>query len=77
MTMGAIIKAAKASILGKKPKATPGAPAVSRIAPPPTKDRQAISDADAKQIRTRQEAESIPEGDVKRGGAKRKKGSWF
>ena len=56
------------ALVGKKPlPSTLGTPSVSRIAQsstPPTRD--VTSARDLKQIRNRQEAEAMPEGDVRR-----------
>jgi hypothetical protein len=50
--------------------------AVSRIAPT-TSSREAVSAADAKAVRTRQQAEALPEGDVRRGARKRRGGTVY
>jgi hypothetical protein len=44
-----------------------GAPSISRMAPAPApRSRDAIGAADLKQILNRQQAEQLPEGDVRR-----------
>ena len=51
---------------------TMGAPAVSRVAVPKS-SRETVSDNDMKQIKIRQQAEALPEGQVRASSSKSKK----